>query len=322
MKQNQEPAKHKTDVRSQDSDPENSKKSAVQDTVSAIGKRLAALPPALAKQLSATGKKIKQGVAGRTAQIRARLENQLPETTKSGSADQIDARAPARLKQGSKADQPTQVPDIGEISLEASLRVDAASDDTRPQPVINKSELENIAAYENRISDEEIHAYSSSLESDYANKNYVNNNRAPATGSNVERATTAVAATMTSFWTSIRHAFKAYRKRRANDRSIRRNSREKVYRLKGYTTVAKVNRKYASERRQRILRRILTIIIAILTLILLFKLYNPFTDMGEWSRIFGIDSLNKTATSQTTSSVSGQTSTSSNSVTATPPATR
>ncbi|NLC83679.1 MAG: hypothetical protein GX749_01180 [Ruminococcaceae bacterium] len=321
MKQNQEPAKHKTDVRSQESDPENIKKSAAQETVSAIGERLAALPPALAKRLSAAGDKVKQGAANRTAQIRARLENQLPAASEAGSEDQIDARVPARSKQGSEADQRTRETGNGEISLEAGLKADAFTDDTRPQPVINQSELENIAAAENRISNEELPTNSNSQEANYAIINNVTGNDVPGNGSNVEKAATAVGTTMSSFWTSIKHAYRAYRKRRANDRSIRRNTREKVYRLKGYTTVAKVNRKYASERRQRILRRILTIIIAILTLILLFKLYNPFTDMGEWSRIFGIDSLNKTETSRTTSSTSGQTSTS-NKVTVTPPATR
>ena len=85
----------------------------------------------------------------------------------------------------------------------------------------------------------------------------------------------------------------SYRKRRKADRSIRRNSRERVYRLKGYTTVAKVNRKRQSEKRQRLLRRVLISIIALLTLILLFQLYNPFKDLTEWYRILGVDSFSE-----------------------------
>lgn len=106
---------------------------------------------------------------------------------------------------------------------------------------------------------------------------------------------------------ALEHTVQAYRKRRANDRSIRRNSRERVYRLKGYTTVAKVNRKYASERRQRLLRRILTAIIIILSLILLIQLYNPIKDLSEWYRIIGIDNLSS-LTSTGTVNASGQTS--------------
>lgn len=99
-----------------------------------------------------------------------------------------------------------------------------------------------------------------------------------------------------------------YRKRRKADRAIRRNSRERVYRLKGYTTVAKVNRKRQSEKKQRLLRRVLIGIIAILTLVILFQIYNPFKDLSEWYRILGFDSLDEltqTTTNSTTSS-SGQ----------------
>lgn len=112
---------------------------------------------------------------------------------------------------------------------------------------------------------------------------------------------------------AIGQTMRAYRKRRAADRSIRRNSRERVYRLKGYTTVAKVNHKFASERRQRLLRRILTLIIISLTLILLFQLYNPIRDLSEWYRIIGIDSLDNKPGSSGTSIQGG-------SVTVTPPA--
>ncbi|NLK89599.1 MAG: hypothetical protein GX276_05600 [Clostridiaceae bacterium] len=72
---------------------------------------------------------------------------------------------------------------------------------------------------------------------------------------------------------------------------IRRRSRERVYRLKGYTKVAKVNRKYQSERQQNVLRRLLFFVIIVLVIILLVKLYNPIQDLSEWYRILGIQGL-------------------------------
>lgn len=71
---------------------------------------------------------------------------------------------------------------------------------------------------------------------------------------------------------------------------IRRTGRQRVYRLKGYTTVAKVNRKYKSEMQQSLLRKALIFIAVLLLIILLYNLYNPFngTDITEWYRIIGI----------------------------------
>ena len=103
----------------------------------------------------------------------------------------------------------------------------------------------------------------------------------------------------------LRQFMISYRKRRKADRSIRRNTRERVYRLKGYTTVAKVNRKRQSENRQRLLRRFLIVIIAFLAIILLFQIYNPFKDMTEWYRILGIDSLDDLTVESTTDQTTG-----------------
>jgi hypothetical protein len=81
---------------------------------------------------------------------------------------------------------------------------------------------------------------------------------------------------------------------------IRRRSREKVYRLRGYTTIAKVNRKRQSERQQRFLRRVLIFIIVVLIVILLFNLYNPIKDLTEWYRIIGIKDISDLTSSTTT----------------------
>jgi|LSQX01.2.fsa_nt_gb cell division protein FtsW (lipid II flippase) len=81
---------------------------------------------------------------------------------------------------------------------------------------------------------------------------------------------------------------------------IRRRSRQRVYRLAGYTTVSKINSRRKSERRQRALRQLLLILLIILVVILLFRLYNPIKDLAEWYRIIGIKELKDLATSETT----------------------
>ncbi len=83
-------------------------------------------------------------------------------------------------------------------------------------------------------------------------------------------------------------------------RAIKRVGKERVYRLKGYTTVAKINRKRQSERQQRFLRRILLILFAFLLVILLANVYNPIRDFTEWYRIIGIKHLGDTITAVTT----------------------
>lgn len=74
-------------------------------------------------------------------------------------------------------------------------------------------------------------------------------------------------------------------------KAIRRVGQERVYRLKGYTTVAKINRKRQSERQQRFLRRVLLILFGLLLAILLLNIYNPIQDLSEWYRIIGVKRL-------------------------------
>ncbi|MDD2440582.1 MAG: hypothetical protein PHN53_04830 [Eubacteriales bacterium] len=78
------------------------------------------------------------------------------------------------------------------------------------------------------------------------------------------------------------------KKRPKRIRPIRRLSRQRVYRLQGYTTVSKINSRRKSEKRQRLLRQLLLYLIIILVVIMLFYLYNPIRDLAEWSRIIGI----------------------------------
>lgn len=80
---------------------------------------------------------------------------------------------------------------------------------------------------------------------------------------------------------------------------IRRRSRQRVYRLLGYTTVSKINSRRKSEKRQRLLRQLLLMLIIVLVIILLFHLYNPIRDLTEWYRIIGIKDLKDLAGTQT-----------------------
>jgi len=73
----------------------------------------------------------------------------------------------------------------------------------------------------------------------------------------------------------------------------------KLYRLKGYTTVDKVNRMYQHQKYQRTLRNLLTSIMIAIALIILFVLHNPFKDTQEWKKITGMDSfLGETETTE------------------------
>jgi hypothetical protein len=65
----------------------------------------------------------------------------------------------------------------------------------------------------------------------------------------------------------------------------------RIYRLKGYTTVDKINRKFQQERNQRTLRNILTFLMIVILLVVLIAIYNPFTNLDEWKKISGEDSL-------------------------------
>lgn len=65
----------------------------------------------------------------------------------------------------------------------------------------------------------------------------------------------------------------------------------RVYQLLGYTTAARVDRKYQLEKRQRGLRRVLTFVLALVILLILFSLYNPIKNWDEFKRVLGIESI-------------------------------
>jgi hypothetical protein len=87
------------------------------------------------------------------------------------------------------------------------------------------------------------------------------------------------------------HSMAQIPRRRKKTPPIRRTGRQRVYRLKGYTTVAKVNRKHNAELQQQLLRKLLLFIGVILLLIILFHLFNPVSDLSELYRIIGISDI-------------------------------
>ncbi|MDD2427546.1 MAG: hypothetical protein PHR78_01910 [Eubacteriales bacterium] len=85
-----------------------------------------------------------------------------------------------------------------------------------------------------------------------------------------------------------------------NSLETERKLGHRIYRLKGYTTVDKVNRKYQQQKYQRTLQNVLTTLMIAIVLIILFVLYNPFKDKEEWKKITGMDSfLEETESSET-----------------------
>lgn len=65
----------------------------------------------------------------------------------------------------------------------------------------------------------------------------------------------------------------------------------RVYQLLGYTTAARVDRKYQLEKRQRGLRKVLTFVLALVILLILFSIYNPIKNWDEFKRVLGIESI-------------------------------
>lgn len=65
----------------------------------------------------------------------------------------------------------------------------------------------------------------------------------------------------------------------------------RVYHLQGFTTVARIKRKFHQESRQRKLRNLLTALVIIIFVVVMLIIYNPIKDIPEWRKILGVDSL-------------------------------
>lgn len=68
----------------------------------------------------------------------------------------------------------------------------------------------------------------------------------------------------------------------------------RIYHLKSYTTVGKINRKFAQDKQQRWLRNVLAFVMLIVILIILFVVYNPVRDIIDFRKMLGLDSPFKT----------------------------
>jgi hypothetical protein len=62
----------------------------------------------------------------------------------------------------------------------------------------------------------------------------------------------------------------------------------KVYKLRGYTTTSRIDKKVRKEQNQRLLRNILVAAVIALVLAIFILLFNPFKDLREIFRIIGI----------------------------------
>jgi len=65
-------------------------------------------------------------------------------------------------------------------------------------------------------------------------------------------------------------------------------SKPKVYRLRGYTTTTRIDKKVRAEQKQRTLRNILVAAIFVLIMAVLLIVFNPFKDLREIFRMIGI----------------------------------
>lgn len=74
----------------------------------------------------------------------------------------------------------------------------------------------------------------------------------------------------------------------------------RLYRLKGYTTVDRVKRKFRQESQQSKIKNILTFLLILIIIIILLIRYNPVKDIAELRKILGLDSLYQTQNPQTT----------------------
>lgn len=71
-------------------------------------------------------------------------------------------------------------------------------------------------------------------------------------------------------------------------KSFRNFRKPRVYRLRGYTTTTRVDKKVHAEQNQRTLRNILVAAICALILVVLLIVFNPFKDLREIFRMIGI----------------------------------
>lgn len=65
-------------------------------------------------------------------------------------------------------------------------------------------------------------------------------------------------------------------------------NKPRVYKLRGYTTTSRVDKKVRAEQNQRLLRNFLVAAVFVLLIAILLIIYNPLKDLREFFRMIGI----------------------------------
>ncbi|MHB1452567.1 MAG: hypothetical protein ACYCYM_01255 [Saccharofermentanales bacterium] len=65
-------------------------------------------------------------------------------------------------------------------------------------------------------------------------------------------------------------------------------NKPRVYKLRGYTTTSRVDKKVRSEQNQRLLRNFLVAAVFVLIIAILLIIFNPLKDLRELFRMIGI----------------------------------
>ncbi|MHB8963603.1 MAG: hypothetical protein ACYC5K_10680 [Saccharofermentanales bacterium] len=93
-----------------------------------------------------------------------------------------------------------------------------------------------------------------------------------------------VAESVKKFYKKIQSAFKT----RPKTKNRRGFNKPRVYRLRGYTTTSKVDKKVRAEQNQRLIRNFLVAAVFVLIIAILLIIYNPLKDIKELFRMIGI----------------------------------
>ena len=83
------------------------------------------------------------------------------------------------------------------------------------------------------------------------------------------------------------------RYRNEKKRTPKRKTKSRVYILVGYTTKAKVDKRYRSVRIQRVFRGLLISGIFIISCVLMYRAISPQLDFESYSQMFGIKELDE-----------------------------
>ncbi|MFA6736604.1 MAG: hypothetical protein WCR87_06780 [Saccharofermentanales bacterium] len=66
------------------------------------------------------------------------------------------------------------------------------------------------------------------------------------------------------------------------------SAKPRVYKLRGYTTVSRVDKKINREQTHRLLRNFLVAAVFVLVIAILLLIFNPLKDIKEFFRMIGI----------------------------------